>query len=304
MIRAKLVLSTLVVLAFSLMGTFQPPASAAGKCSTRAAAGQGVSAPTATVAYRTGSAARADLTSLDIYQPPGGGPRPILMFVHGGGWAIGDRRHDGSKADRFTAEGYLYISINYRLAPAVSFPAYPDDVGAAIAWVHHNAATYGGDPNCIFLMGHSAGAHLVALVATDERYMTAHGLDLTAIKGGIALDGAGYNIPAHMEDARRAARQIYERAFGTDPKVWAEASPITYITAGKPIPPFLLFYVGRRPDSRARSLELAELLTKAGYAAQAIHAPDKTHLSLNRQLGQRDDVPTRQILDWLAEQTA
>ena len=224
---------------------------------------------------------------------------PVLIWVHGGGWQRGDKDHVGSKASFFTKQGFLFVSVDYRLSPKVVHPAHVQDVAAATAWTYRHCAEYGGDPNRLFIMGHSAGAHLVALTATDERYLQAEGVSLSILKGCIPLDGAGYDISAEIARGRRLAVDMFENAFGKDPAVWKEASPINHIAAGKSIPPFLLIHAGIRAASREESHAMADLMSKVGIPATVKHAQDKNHMTVNRELGEPGDEPTQWILAFL-----
>ena len=139
-----------------------------------------------------------NLLSLDVYYTdPTGAKRPVMIYVHGGGWIGGDKAHVGAKPEFFTQAGYVFVSVNYRLSPQAKFPAHVQDVASAILWAMKTIAQYGGDPNQIYLMGHSAGGQLVTLVATDEQYLKADGAGLSLIKGVISLDTAAYDI-AHI----------------------------------------------------------------------------------------------------------
>ena len=240
--------------------------------------------------------------TLDLYGPerPAGRPRPIVLFVHGGGWRHGDKSNVGAKPAAFVTRGYLFASVGYRLDSAVAPREQGGDVAAAIAWLREHAGEYGGDGDTIFLVGHSAGAHLAALVGTDDRLLARHGLEPAALAGIVLLDGAGYDVPRQVAAAHLPRlQQVYREAFGDDPLDQREASPITHVVAGKRYPPFLIFHVGRRRDSREQSEALAERLRSVGGEATTVHEPDKTHLTLNRDLGVAGDGPTARIHEFL-----
>src|SRR3990172_4534887 len=128
------------------------------------------------IPYTTGPAADPRLQSLDLYLPEGKSNFPTILFIHGGGLMRGDKLSDGFHAlvDFFAAQGIGVASANYRLSPAAKHPAHVQDVARAFAWLHQNAAQYGGDRNRIFVMGSSSGGHLAALVSLDERYLKEH----------------------------------------------------------------------------------------------------------------------------------
>lgn len=244
-----------------------------------------------------------NLLSLDVYAPPGASELPVVAMIHGGGWSIGDKAHasvGAVKGRYFTGQGYVYVSINYRLSPAVMHPVHVADVAKALAFVREHIGEYGGDPGRIYVMGHSAGAHLAALVATDARYLEALGTSPEALSGVILLDGAGYDIPANLETAGPRLRRIYETAFGTDPAVQRDASPIAHVSAEGTYPPFLIVHVADRAASRVQSESLAEALRAAGGEAEVFAAEGKTHMTLNRDIGRPGDAPTAAIEAFLA----
>lgn len=257
------------------------------------------------IPYAKISGVPANLLSLDIYTPeaPLKGGYPVVVMVHGGGWRAGDKANGAlgrDKAAFFTAQGYVYVSVNYRLSPAVKHPTHAEDVARAVAWVQDHVKEYGGDPGRLTLMGHSAGAHLAALIATDERYLAKWGKSPAMIDGVILLDTAGYDIPRNMGGSSEGPINlaIYENAFGNDPKIWADASPITHVQAGKKLPRFLVFYTDRK-SSGPLSRDFAAAVRKTGAPATAILTKGKTHSTLNLNIGEPGDGPSKLILEFL-----
>jgi acetyl esterase/lipase len=246
----------------------------------------------------------ASAQSLDLYAPAGARGAPALVYVHGGSWSAGDKRAVGAKAEFFTASGWIFVSVNYRLLPEGRHPANVEDVARAIAWVHTNVVRYGGDPAKIVLMGHSAGAHLVALAATDARPLRQAGKTLEIVKGVIPLDTTAYDLPALMQ----TGAAFYGRIFGTDPKVWRDASPAHHVVRGKGIPPFLIFYTRgmgageSNPIRSGHANAFANVLRQAGVPADAVDATDRTHTEINQWFGRKDDVTAKamQFLNSLA----
>src|SRR5262249_5003934 len=131
---------------------------------------------------------------LDVYAPSEGTNHSIVFWIHGGGWKAGNKSGVQKKPQQFVAKGYVLFSTNYRFVPAVTVKEMTSDIAKAIRWVHDHAREYGGNPDSIFVMGHSAGAHLAALVCTDDRYLKAEGLSLSIIKGCVPVDTAVYDV--------------------------------------------------------------------------------------------------------------
>lgn len=248
------------------------------------------------------------LLSLDIYTPKerSADPAPVVIMVHGGGWRAGDKANAATgpeKAAFFTAQGYVFVSVNYRLSPAVRHPAHAEDVARAVAWVAEQIGRYGGDPGRITLMGHSAGAHLAALVAVHPTLLRKAGARPGVIKNVILLDTAGYDITRNMTELGGGPinRAIYENAFGTDRKVWIDGSPLTHVGSADSLPRFLIFHVDRT-SSATLSRAFAAALRKAGATAQSVLARGKSHATLNQDIGDAGDGPSRLILEFLAGQ--
>ncbi len=236
---------------------------------------------------------------MDIAIPKGAVKAPILFYVHGGGWSIGDKVAGGaSKGPWANGMGWAYVSANYRLVPQATVEQQAADLANALAWLRANAAAEGLDPNRIVLMGHSAGAHLVALLGSDTSYIKAAGVPLSAIKGVILLDGAGYDIPTQGSAETNIVKPMYDEAFGTDPVRQAKLSP-TRNAAAPNVPNWLILPIERRADSQAQSRGLAAELTKAGSMASVYVVPGDSHASLNKGLGERGDFATEKVESFL-----
>jgi len=237
---------------------------------------------------------------LDLAKPAGAARAPILLFIHGGGWSIGDKAHAApEKAKWANGRGWAFASANYRLVPQATVEQQAADVAHAIAWLRANAAKESLDPNRIVLMGHSAGAHLAALVGTDPQFLKAAGVPMTAVKGVILLDGAGYDVPTQASAEMNLVRPMYEAAFSTDPKRQAALSPTQHAAAPN-VARWLILPIQSRADSQAQSRGLAAALTKAGASATVVVVPGESHGSLNKGLGEAGDFATEQVGQFLA----
>ena len=250
------------------------------------------------------SEAGGNRTRLDVYVPGEGKDHPVVVWVHGGAWQLGDKRLVQAKPKAFNEHGYVLVSVNYRLHPAVTYKEQAGDIAQAIRWVKDHSREHGGDPRRIFLMGHSAGAHLVALVATDERYLEKAGLKLRDLSGVILLDGAGYDITRQISQTTLPRlKAMYTNVFTEDEETQKDASPITHVARGKGIPPFLILHVASRRDSKAQAEGLAARVREAGSEAKVVPAEGKTHLTINRELGEPEDGPTKEVLEFLVTQS-
>lgn len=224
---------------------------------------------------------------------------PLVVFVHGGGWKRGDKRmmHRSDKLSHWQAQGYAVASINYRLVPDATVEQQVADVAAALAFLKTRAARLGFDGNRIALAGHSAGAHLVALVGTDPQWLRDVGLDLGDVAGVISLDGAAYDVPAQMGENARLMGDTYKQAFGTGPVRQRALSP-TFQAAAPNAPAFLILHVQRR-DGAAQSAALGEALRRSGTEARVQGFPGrglKGHAEINRKLGQ-PGYPATPVVD-------
>lgn len=165
--------------------------------------------------------------SLDLYLPVGAPPYPTVIFVHGGYWDSGDKEEYVFLADALTAEGYAVVIPSYRLVPEVTFPAYVEDIAQAVDWVLEYAELLELDAAQVSLMGHSAGAHIAALVTFDGRYLAAYGREACELAGFIGLAGPYDFLPLAPDDARARA------ALGP-PEGYFQTQPINFVSGDAP----------------------------------------------------------------------
>ena len=244
-----------------------------------------------------------DRQVLDVYAPPGAKNRPVVFWIHGGGWQAGDKSDVQRKPQVFMEKGYVFVSTNYRLLPGVDMATIVRDVAKSIHWVHDHVAEYGGDPNRLLVMGHSAGAQLAALVCTDDRYLKAEGLSLSIIKGCVPVDGDTFDVPAIIETAetrRRVhgqpqAKFGHREKFGDETAKHRDYSAVTHAAGGKGIPPFLILYVAEHPDNTAQAQRFAAALKGACVAATAFGARETWHSKINADLGLPEDPATKAL---------
>ena len=269
---------------------------------------------TTDIVYRTIDGFDSNSLSLDVYEPASAGaPGPVMIMVHGGGWVMGDKAGDGGptppllfpKMPYYVERGWTFVSVNYRLTRTdlplghpmqATFPDQPEDLAAAVAWVHENIDQYQGDPDRIVLMGHSAGATMVAQVGTDEAYLGAYGLSLFDLAGVIPLDGF-YDVPRQLPQGA----DYLPLVFTDDPEIWEQASPPNHVSAGKGIPPMLFVYQGVNfnGNSPSHAIQMEELLVDAGIQAEAFDSL-KSHADLGSDIGIPGDPLSDKIDEFIA----
>lgn len=241
--------------------------------------------------------------SLDIYSPAGVGTNhPVVVWVHGGGWMRGGKHEVDSKPAAFMQKGFVFVSVNYRFIPNVTMGMIVRDVAKAVGWVHANIDRHGGDPKRIFLMGHSAGAQLVALLAADSRYVEAEGVPRSSVIGCVPVDGDTYDVPLQVATATARRKHLkqpppkmgHAEKFG-NLREQRELSAVNHVALNRGIPPFLLLHLADHTDTSAQAHRLWAALDQAGIPAQIFGAEDSEHMKLDRELGLPADPATRAL---------
>lgn len=233
-----------------------------------------------------------DKDKLDLYLPEGRTGFPVIVSLYGGGLRNGDKREETHIGQRFAAAGVGTAVVNYRLSPTVSHPAHVQDAAAAIAWVKRNIKQHGGNPEAIFVIGHSAGAYLTALLALDARYLAAQQLSAGAIRGFIPVSGFFY--------VDRVAPDRPKDVWGTDLNTWIDASPAKYVRPDAP--PILLIYAdGDDEWRRKQNEEVAQALRDKGHRGIEIkQVPNRTHMAIWQRI-REDEETSRLILEFVAK---
>jgi acetyl esterase/lipase len=255
------------------------------------------------VTYHQGPDFDDDKHRLDLHLPRAEGPHPVLVFVHGGFWSSGGRRDDfGITAwlgRRLAEKGIVTAVISYRLAPEFGHPDQQRDVARAIAFMLKNCARWGGDPSRVFAAGHSSGAHLVMLAATDPRWLAEQGVESSALAGVIGLSGV-YDVEHIAADAM-TRETVVEPAFGSEPAAWRAASPLSNVTPGAALPPI---FIAVAED------DIPALVVQAGAMARTLRAAraqvverfvlGRDHLSIMADLAGNGDALGEDVLAFIA----
>ncbi|MBC3787059.1 alpha/beta hydrolase [Spirosoma utsteinense] len=254
------------------------------------------------IAYReTGSPGfSAERHVLDVYAPTKkrAGGYPVVLFIHGGNWDSGSKNIYWFIGRRLAKQGVVAVIINYRLAPNVLVPAMADDCADAVLWTTRHIAEYGGDPNRIFTMGHSAGGGLAALMATKDELFTGLGLTRNPVKGAILDDPAGLDMYDYLQKMEYPNDQQYLVPFGKDPTVWRSVSPMYFV--GKDSPPMLLYTGGKTYPSISISGGVFDRkLTGLGIKHTYIVMAGKKHVPMVTQLFWANNLIYRDLLKFV-----
>jgi len=220
---------------------------------------------------RTGDISYGELSrqKLDVYQPTQAGPNAgVVVFFYGGGWTSGRKQDYRFVAQALSSRGFVTIIPDYRVYPEVTFPQFIEDAAMAVRWAHDNARRWGGDPQRMFLMGHSAGAHIAAMLTLDRHYLEAVGLDSHSIRATAALSGP-YDFMPRPEDRPVLAMNATEKAPDA-------VEPIHF--ADGQAPPMLLVH-GEEDEivGPQNATRLAEKLRAAGAKATVIIYKSRGH---------------------------
>jgi acetyl esterase/lipase len=205
---------------------------------------------------------------------------PLAVYIHGGAWRMGSPERVRAKPQWFGEAGWAFASVGYRVLPDAQVEDQARDIAAGLRALRADAARLGFDPDRILIMGHSAGAHLAALVATDGRYL---GADRAAVRGVILLDGAGYDVSNEFNLRGPLARKLYGDAFGEDPARQRTLSPIAHVDAQDP-PDWLIVFAESRVDAREQAAQFGDALQRAGLRVERIPDPGN-HMEINREFG-------------------
>lgn len=235
---------------------------------------------------------------LDVYLPPAPGsvPLPVLLFLHGGAWTGGTKEWMGFMAPPLLALPAIFVTANYRLAPATRYPAMLQDCMNAAAWVVSNIGAYGGDPRRLFVGGHSAGGHLAALVALDRAAQRAAGLGANAIRGFVGVSGS-YDIRNRAASPGSPERRIYDVLLSRESDDEA-ASPITHVRADSP-PCFIAWGTRDFPRLVVQAKAFAASLSAARVRHETMEIAGADHFEANEVCGDAGSAWSLAAARWL-----
>ena len=230
---------------------------------------------------------------LDVYAPKNAKGAPVVVSIHGGALREGDKSGQAFVGQRFAAAGFVTMVINYRLSPSVSHPAHVEDAAHAVAWARSHAAEYGGDPKKLFVIGHSAGAYLAALLTLDPKYLGAYQMSAADLKGVVPVSAFFY------VDRKGVAPDRPKDVWGTDPAAWKAASPASYLR--KDVPPMLLLYADGDDEWRRQQQAdfLADMKKAGAKGIETRMIAGRTHGSIWSQMKNANDETASAIIAFL-----
>jgi len=220
---------------------------------------------------------------LNVYYQKDKSPKDVIIFIHGGSWSSGKKDIYWWLGRNMARKGVVTVNINYGLAPENQFGQMGDDCAQAVKWVQKHIAAYGGNPERIFLMGHSAGGHLAELINDDPRYFKKAGI-ANPVKGVILNDPFGLDMKEYMSEAEKDDSYFdFLRTFSKDPAVWEEGSPLHYVQHSRN--PHLIFYGSKTyPAIQIQSARLQRLLIEQKVQGTLRIMKGKKHVGMIAQM--------------------
>lgn len=233
---------------------------------------------------------------MDVYIPENASDATVILMVHGGGWRRGDKANGNAvdnKIARWVNQGFVFVSINYRMRPDADPLTQADDVARALAYVQRNAGQWRANPRHVILMGHSAGAHLISLLNSDADLAKAQGA--SPWLGAVAIDSGGFDIDAIMR--RDRVLRLYKQAFGDDPGYWKKASPLHRLQQKQA--PLLAICSTERKDQPCREARRYQDKAHSLKMRVEVLPMPLSHRQINKQLGEDSDY-TRAVEAFMA----
>jgi acetyl esterase/lipase len=242
---------------------------------------------------------------LDVYAPKERATalRPVIVFIHGGSWNSGNKDFYSFIGRRLAKQGVVAVVVNYRLAPQVQVPQMADDCARAVIWTTGHIREFGGDPQRVFVMGHSAGGGLAALLAADDALFQRRGLSRNPVRGAILDDPAGLDMYDYLRRMQYPGDEQYLVPFGQDSAAWRQTSALYHVTAHTP--PMMMLIGGETyPSISSSSARFRQRLTALGHAPRYTVLPGKKHIPMVLQLYWQHNVVYQQLLPFVGAKQA
>ncbi|MDY7024853.1 MAG: alpha/beta hydrolase [Pseudomonadota bacterium] len=264
-----------------------------------------------TIQYKSLTGVDSERVSLDIYSTVDNfSQKPVIIWVHGGGWHLGDKAEGVENLRNLALEnGWILVGVNYRLSPRpkllkirmddnrIKYPDHNNDIADAMAWVYKNISKYGGNPNKIALIGHSAGAHLVSLAGTKREFLEDRNIPFSIIKGVASIDIDVYKVDEYVAQGI----PMIVNAFGSDPKANRDASPYYHVKKGLSYPHFFLTLRGQE-RRKNRIMEFANVLKAAKVNVTIVDGSEYSHIGIAKAIGEpKETTITRPLVNFFKE---
>ncbi|TLU98237.1 alpha/beta hydrolase [Dyadobacter luticola] len=226
-------------------------------------------------------------------------PHDVIIFVHGGNWNSGKKSQYNIIGNHWAKKGVVYVTIDYPLSPAAKYDEMARSTANAVKWVKDNIAQYGGNPERIFLSGHSAGGHLAALVSIDNQYFQDLKIE-NPLAGTILIDAAGLDMYGYLTDEKFQPGNTYLNTFTNNPDTWKKATPLYHLH--KSMPPMIIYRGGKSYPSIISSNEkfkkaLADFAPETPYHIQE----KKKHVPMITQFFNPFNQRYGEILSWMRQ---
>ena len=219
---------------------------------------------------------------LNVFAPhKHGPPKDVLLFIHGGSWNSGKKSTYNFFGNRLARKNIVAVIIDYPKSPAANYDEMAADAALAVKWVKENITSYGGDPQKIFISGHSAGGHLAALIGTDDTYFNKLNLQ-QPVKGIVLIDAAGLDMYGYLQSESFKSPNTYLQTFTTDSATWRKASPLYHLHPG--LPPMLIYRGGKTyPSIEMSNEKFIAALHGLGYKTPYHILKGKKHVPMITQ---------------------
>ena len=248
------------------------------------------------IEYATGKSYENGLGKLDLYLPARGEKFPVLIFFHGGGLRAGDKSNLEQVGRRFALEGIAVVAPNYRLSPAVKYPAHIEDAARAFRWTRDKIASLGGGREKIFIAGGSSGGHLAMLLTLDESLLFKQGLKGSIIRGSIPISG--------LMDVTRTGPLRLGAVWENSPAVLKKASPLSWVRKDAP-PILILFADGETPERARQNRQIYDSLKKVGHPDITLQVlVNRTHNTIRPNLSKEGDPGLLAMLAFIRKHSA
>lgn len=241
--------------------------------------------------------------TLDVYRPNDTSLAPVILYVHGGAWAFGDKKDVHVKPNYFTHNGFAFVSVNYRLRWEYKVYDQVVDLVSAIEWIQEHGAEFGLDADRIVMMGSGAGGHLVSLVMADPSYLRAEGINGEGIRAVVSIDSTSYDIPRVMKELGSfIERRQHEVVFTSNESIWHAASPQTHVSENTSLPPFALLYNPEREITALQAKGFAKALQGAGTVLVMVPGSVSDPARTNELIGVSGNIATVALMAFIRSQ--